>query len=845
MTPADILTAVSGITGSTWNIFYEQNFWGATTIGGVRVNEISQTQGSVTLSKTYKYIYQNNNQSAEIISNAYTQIGWLINGVNLFLSGSPFTLNDINGNFVGYSSVKETEQNGGYTFYSFSNFNDGADPDGLTNSDVFNVTSSQTGASFQFISPSESLSYKRGLLTNKSVYNANGNLISQTSYNYLPQNTSLSTTPLTYKGYGFQTIPINATINGGGGAYVLSIIFSTPIENYRLTQAVQNDYDQVTPSNLVTTTTNYTYEQQPTDLINNYRLINNISIIDSKNLTRTQTIYHSEDVINSSAIPMVTASEKQAIQAMVNSNNTDAVIHTIDNNNSTMTLTHNSYVLPLYGLNNNIYLGNTATYTSDPANTTNTLVKQQFYNFDAATSNLISSNATANKSTAIAYGYNSSYPIAKTVNAGSTISYAQQPLSQTGAINVPPNTFAPLTTTFTTYYSGTITIAMPQGSYLATSVTCYFSFTLSGPSNGSGNLCNSSVSGYTCTPPNTVSFSNMPAGTYTLTVTALTNTAASIVPVNFTYTGEQFVSSPTNEYFFEGFEEKTGATSGFSHTGNMYWNTSYTVPYTPPNSRSYILQYWSFSGVTWNFKQVYPYTTGTILAGPVDDIRIFPSDALMTTYTYNPLVGKTSETDPSGRSTIYQYDGLNRLQTIRDQDNNILKQYDYEYQQLAAPVTNVVESGSFQRSCSSGYIGSFVTYTVPAGKYSSYISQQDANQQAINDVNTNGPAFANNPANGGTCMVAETVTYTDSRTFQYSVRFTNNSTGIMYNYTSNANSSGTFGQVPSGVYTVYICPIGNYTANNNYTVFGSSQSNVVCATFNNVSVTANGSINFY
>jgi YD repeat-containing protein len=54
----------------------------------------------------------------------------------------------------------------------------------------------------------------------------------------------------------------------------------------------------------------------------------------------------------------------------------------------------------------------------------------------------------------------------------------------------------------------------------------------------------------------------------------------------------------------------------------------------------------------------------------------------MTTATYNPLVGKTSETDPSGRTVVSQYDGLNRLQTILDQDGNVIKTFDYKYQIL-------------------------------------------------------------------------------------------------------------------------------------------------------------------
>jgi len=51
-------------------------------------------------------------------------------------------------------------------------------------------------------------------------------------------------------------------------------------------------------------------------------------------------------------------------------------------------------------------------------------------------------------------------------------------------------------------------------------------------------------------------------------------------------------------------------------------------------------------------------------------------------------------------------------------------------------------------SCAKGYKGSTVTYTVPAGKYSSTISLADANAKATNDLNTNKQAYAD--ANG-TC----------------------------------------------------------------------------------------------
>jgi len=54
-------------------------------------------------------------------------------------------------------------------------------------------------------------------------------------------------------------------------------------------------------------------------------------------------------------------------------------------------------------------------------------------------------------------------------------------------------------------------------------------------------------------------------------------------------------------------------------------------------------------------------------------------NAQITSYTYKPLVGITSQTDAKGMTTTYEYDAFQRLKTIKDQNGNILKQTDYHY----------------------------------------------------------------------------------------------------------------------------------------------------------------------
>lgn len=65
----------------------------------------------------------------------------------------------------------------------------------------------------------------------------------------------------------------------------------------------------------------------------------------------------------------------------------------------------------------------------------------------------------------------------------------------------------------------------------------------------------------------------------------------------------------------------------------------------------------------------------------IDELRFFPSDSRMTTYTFDPIIGMTSSTDMNNLTTYYEYDALNRLSLVRDRDRNIIKRISYQYKQ--------------------------------------------------------------------------------------------------------------------------------------------------------------------
>ncbi len=127
-------------------------------------------------------------------------------------------------------------------------------------------------------------------------------------------------------------------------------------------------------------------------------------------------------------------------------------------------------------------------------------------------------------------------------------------------------------------------------------------------------------------------------------------------------------------------------------------NGSITKPSIPSGSQ-YVVSYWSYNGAAnvngvsptvgptrngWTYyEHLLPTTTTSIIIGgssTIDELRLYPATAKMTSYTYLPLFGVSTVSDVNNRINYYEYDGFQRVLRIRDQDGNIVKTFEYHYQ---------------------------------------------------------------------------------------------------------------------------------------------------------------------
>lgn len=113
-----------------------------------------------------------------------------------------------------------------------------------------------------------------------------------------------------------------------------------------------------------------------------------------------------------------------------------------------------------------------------------------------------------------------------------------------------------------------------------------------------------------------------------------------------------------------------------------YWtknNTPFVVSGTVSGSPIKVSSFNEWSQYEHRIKNVTSITiSGT---GIIDELLLQPLGTQLKTYTYQPLIGITAESDYNRKLIFYEYDSFNRLKLIKDDKGNILKKYEYKYQQ--------------------------------------------------------------------------------------------------------------------------------------------------------------------
>gem|GEM_PF-1019547 len=186
--------------------------------------------------------------------------------------------------------------------------------------------------------------------------------------------------------------------------------------------------------------------------------------------------------------------------------------------------------------------------------------------------------------------------------------------------------------------------------------------------------------------------------------------SAMIWGYNSEYLVAEIINAGFNEVAYTSFETPEGGGWTVSGIGGLqpfpsmtgrrsYSGTFNHVKHQLVPGKSYVVSYWSRSGAFqtnpvstsrqgqtvdgWTyFEHTISNNFGSIgLSGSgfIDEMRLYPADAQMVSYTYDPLVGVTSQSDINGKITYYYYDPAWRLSHIKDQEGFVLKRFCYNY----------------------------------------------------------------------------------------------------------------------------------------------------------------------
>ncbi|MHC0443101.1 hypothetical protein [Flavobacterium sp. 3-210] len=159
------------------------------------------------------------------------------------------------------------------------------------------------------------------------------------------------------------------------------------------------------------------------------------------------------------------------------------------------------------------------------------------------------------------------------------------------------------------------------------------------------------------------------------------HTSSYLILPSFVYSkkGSTAISALDKRVTYNNYDDKGNLTQYTPENGisvSIIWGYNKTMPIAKIENASY----GDVSGYVSNLQNLSDAANETSLLNALDSLRTALPYAMITTYTYKPLIGISTVTDPKGDVITYKYDTSGRLEVVKDKNGNILSENQYHYQ---------------------------------------------------------------------------------------------------------------------------------------------------------------------